>query len=62
MKRGQKIYLERRVVGSFITITSAISPNLLKYSLKLSGKQPQNIINQLWSQTLSVSNESELPT
>lgn len=33
------MYLDRRVVGSFITITSVISPNLLKYSLSDSVKQ-----------------------
>jgi len=35
------MYLERRVVGSFITITSVISPNLLKYSLSDSEKNKQ---------------------
>lgn len=29
-------YLDRRVAGSFITITSVMSPYLLKYSLRLS--------------------------
>jgi len=29
-------YLDRRVVGSFITITSVMSPYLVKYSLRLS--------------------------
>ena len=28
------LYLDRRVVGSFMTMTSVTSPNLLKYSLK----------------------------
>lgn len=32
----KKTYLDRRVAGSFITITSVMSPYLLKYSRKLS--------------------------
>ena len=31
-----KAYLDRLVVGSFMTITSAMSPNLAKYSFRLS--------------------------
>ena len=34
--RSPKAYLDRLVVGSFMTITSAMSPNLAKYSLRLS--------------------------
>lgn len=35
-------YLERRVVGSFITMTSAMSPNLEKYSLRPSEREEEN--------------------
>ena len=35
----EKNYLDRRVVGSFITITSAMSPNLEKYSFRPSAKK-----------------------
>lgn len=34
-------YLDRRVVGSFITMTSVISPYLLKYSRRLSATQEE---------------------
>lgn len=30
-------YLDRRVVGSFMTMTSVMSPYVVKYSLRLSG-------------------------
>ena len=37
--RYEQNYLDRRVVGSFITITSAMSPNLEKYSFRPSAKK-----------------------
>ena len=39
MDRSPKAYLDRLVVGSFMTITSAMSPNLAKYSFRLSEKR-----------------------
>ena len=41
--RYEQNYLDRRVVGSFITITSAMSPNLEKYSLRPSAKKSEKI-------------------
>lgn len=34
--KSEEAYLDLLVVGSFITITSAMSPNFEKYSLRLS--------------------------
>ena len=48
-------YLERRVVGSFITITSAISPNFEKYSFNPSEKG-----NFLEDPKLGISKKSRL--
>ena len=48
-------YLERLVVGSFITITSAISPNFEKYSFNPSKKG-----NFLEDSKLGISKKSRL--
>ena len=43
---GFSLYLERRVVGSFITITSAISPNFEKCSFSPSGNNKKGKLNE----------------
>jgi len=48
-------YLDRRVVGSFITMTSVMSPYLVKYSLRLSETIKQIIsYNKIFQRSISL--------